>query len=234
VLPDGTPYDAPFWDLRPGLTWTGGTLLANGDRRREDFGLTATWNKRLADGWMTKGSVAWHDDHQRLGPDFRRFDDPTNTLGGGDDAGRPVASIGSGLPHETPRFTAPRWSFQASGLCILNQRGSSLEVAVQGRTGDPFAYYRQVARERAGLARVQLTGRPDAFRAGEVVTVGAAFVQDITLNDISLSISLEGSNLLNEDTVVARELDLGTQRAAFADETISARAFRLKVRMWWR
>ncbi|HEY7215100.1 MAG TPA: TonB-dependent receptor, partial [Thermoanaerobaculia bacterium] len=94
VLPDGTPYDAPFWDLRPGLTWTGGTLLTNGDRQREDFGLTATWNKRLADGWMTKGSVAWHDDHQRLGPDFRRFDDPTNTLGGGDDAGRPVASIG--------------------------------------------------------------------------------------------------------------------------------------------
>ncbi len=234
TLPDGTPYDLPFWDLRPGLLWTGGTLLANGDRQREDFGLSLTWHKRLADGWMTRGYLAWQDSDQRLGPDFRRFDDPTNTLGGGDDEGRSVAEIGSGGPHATPRFTAARWSFEANGLIALNHYQSYLEIGVKGRRGEPLPYYRQVARQRADVARVQLTGRPDAFRTEDVLTASAALTQDFDFGDFNLSVSLGGVNLLNEGTVLARELDLGTSRAASADETLAARAFRLEVRMSWR
>ena len=234
VLPDGTPYDVPYWDLRPGLLWTGGTLLVNGDREREDLGLSLIWKKRLANRWMSQGHVTWSGGEQHLGPAFRRFDDPTNTLGGGDDEGRPVAESASGRPHEAPSFPTARWSFHALGFVRLRDAGPNLAVALNGRQGYPLPYYRQVARERAGIAQVQLTGRPDAVRTDDVLTVDAQLEQELTLRDTSLTLSLEVSNLLNEDSVLARELDLGTGRAAFADEALAARSLRLKVRMSWR
>ncbi len=239
ALPDGTPYDVPVWDLRPGLLWTGGTLLVNGDsgdRQQEDRGLSLTWKKRLADRWMSQGYVTWQDGDRRLGSAFRRFDDPTNALGGDDDEGLPMAPLAgtaSWHPHETPRFQAARWSFLAVGLVRL-PRNFNLSAAVNGRQGDPLPYYRQVARERAGLARVQLTGRPDALRTDDLVTVDAGLEKEMYFGDLGLTVSLEALNFLNEDTVLARDLDLGVGRGGFAGETLAPRTLRVGVRVSWR
>jgi hypothetical protein len=234
TLPDGTPYDVPVFDLRPGLTWTGGTLLVNGDRRRDDLGLSLTWKKRLADRWMSSGHVTWHDADQHLGPDFRRFDDPTNTLGSGDDEGQSVTEIASGRPHEPSRHLATRWSFNAVGFVMLRETGPNLAVAVNGWQGYPLPYYRQVARERAGIARVQVTGAPDSLRTDDLLTVDAAIEKEFFFRDLGVMLSLEASNLLSEGTVRQRELDLGTGRAAFANETLASRSLRLKMRLSWR
>jgi hypothetical protein len=40
---------------------------------------------------MSHGSLTWRDWRWELGPRFVRYDDPTNTLGSGDDDGQPVA-----------------------------------------------------------------------------------------------------------------------------------------------
>lgn len=232
TLPGGTPYDVPFWDLRPGLVSTGGTLLTNGDRRQEDLGLSLTW-KNFSTRWMGQGHVTWHDGNRRLGSGFRRFDDPTNTLGGGDDPGDPVAEISSGRPREIPRFVAPRWSFYADGLLFLPWDLRVL-AAVHGRRGDPLPYYRQVARERAGLTRVQLTREADAFRADDVVHVDAALEREIPVSgSITFLVRLEALNLLDADTVLDRELDLGTGRGAAVDETLAARTWKVVLKMWW-
>ena len=47
--------------------------------------------------------------------------------------------------------------------------------------------------------------------------------KEITLGDAGLTLSLEAANLLDAGTVLARELDLGTGRAALADDTLAAR-----------
>ncbi|HEY4573833.1 MAG TPA: hypothetical protein VIJ26_07725, partial [Thermoanaerobaculia bacterium] len=211
ILPDGTAYDVPVWDLRPGLLATGGTLLTNGDRRQESLSLSFLWLKRLADRWMTQGHVTWGEADQRLGASFRRFDDPTNTLGSGDDEGQPVAEIASGRPHEIPSFQASRWWFHALGFVELRD-GLSLSAALNGRQGQPLPYYRQVARERAGLVLVQLTGRPDALRTDDLLTLDARLAKEIQIDDAAFTLSLEAANLLNAGTVLARELDLGTGR----------------------
>lgn len=112
--------------------------------------------------------------------------------------------------------------------------GPSLAIAVNGRQGYPLPYYRQVARERAGIAYAQLTSRPDAFRTDDLFTVDAQLEKEFAFRDTSFSLSLEASNLLDENTIRRRELDLGTGRGAFADETLASRALRLKVRLWWR
>ncbi len=56
VLPDGRAYDVPVWDLRPGLLWTGGTLLVNGDRRQESLSLSFLWLKRLVQPLDDRGA----------------------------------------------------------------------------------------------------------------------------------------------------------------------------------
>jgi hypothetical protein len=81
---------------------------------------------------------------------------------------------------------------------------------------------------------VQPTGRPDALRTNDLLTLDARLEKGIWFGDAGLTLSLEASNLLNAGTVLERELDLGTGRAALADETLASRVFRMQVRMSWR
>ena len=229
ALPDGTPYDVPVWDLRPGLAWTGGTLLVNGDRRQDDLGLSLSWQKRLSNRWMSRGHLTWHDADQRLGREFRLFDDPTNTVGSGDDEGFPLTASGSGRPHERPRFQGTRWSFHAEGLVELPWQ-VRLGAALNGQEGSPLPWYRQAARERAGLARVQLSD-PGAFRASDLVTLDARLERWIRIGGAELTLSLEAFNLLGESGALQRELDLGTARDGSVDEALAPRTFRLGVQI---
>lgn len=234
TLPDGTAYDVPVHDLRPGLVWTGGTLLTNGDRQRDDLGLTLYWQKRLADRWMSRGHVTWQDGDQRLGREFRLYDDPTNTLGGDDDEGRPVAMADPFRPHEEPLFLGSGWTFSASGLRQIGSHGFSVAATVNGRQGSPLPWYRLASRERAGVVPVQLTGRPDSERTPDVVTVDARLEQEIDVRHTLLALSLEAYNLLGQRTVHGRELDLGVGRAGSAEAIVAPRTFRLGVRLGWR
>jgi Ca-activated chloride channel family protein len=232
-LPDGTVYDVPVFDLRPGLVWTGGTLLINGDRRRDDLGFTLYWEKRLAYRWMSRGHLTWQDGDQRLGRDFRRFDDPTNTLGGDDDDGSPVTAAGSLRPHENERYLGTGWSFSASGLSQI-ANGLSVAATVNGREGSPLPWYRLAARERAGAVPVQLTGRPDSYRTPNLVTVDTRIEEEMTFGDTGLVLSLEAYNLLGRRTVYGRELDLGTGRAGSTEAVLAPRTLRLGMRLTWR
>ena len=238
ALPGGAPYAASVYDLRPGLAPTGGRLLVNGDRWQDSLGLSLTWEKRLADRWMTRGHLSWEDWTWHLGPEFRRFDDPTNTLGSGDDDGGRVAPAVSadGLPHEPARFLGGRWSFAASGLRQL-PGGFDASLTVNGRQGAPLLYFRRFARERAGLANVQLTqltGRVDAFRTPDLATVDARLAKELVRGDLAVTLAAEAFNLLDARAAVARELDLGVTRAGRVDELVAPRTFRLGLRLQWR
>lgn len=233
ALPDGTPYWAPVFDLRPGLEWTGGRLLTNGDRRQESLDLSLYWQKRLANRWMSRGHVTWHDWTWRLGPDFVRFDDPTNTSGSGDDDGQRVIGSSSGLPHEPDRLFGSRWSFHLDGLVQLPW-DFEVSMGINGREGSPLPYYRQIARDRAGIARVQLTGRANSYRTDDLFTVDLRLGRGFHIGDLRLALSLEAFNLLDERTVLERELDLGVTRATLANETLAPRTFRLGLRVEWR
>jgi Ca-activated chloride channel homolog len=233
LLPDGTPYAVPYFDLLPGLTPSGGRLLTNGDRRQDVLGLTLSWQKRLSDGWLSRGHVTWQDWSGHLGSDFIRYDDPTNTLGSGDDDGQIAPRNGfDGVPHQEARFLGGRWSFAASGLVQL--AGFDLSASVNGREGGPLPYYRSIARDRAGLAAVQLTGRVDTFHTRDLVTVDTRINRDFDISDLRISCGLDVFNLFDERSVAARELDLGLTRGARPIELTAPRTLRLGLRLSWR
>jgi hypothetical protein len=182
---------------------------------------------------MSRGHLTWQDGNQRLGREFRRFDDPTNTLGGDDDEGLPVTAADPLRPHEDARYLGTGWSFSASGLRQI-AGGFSIAATVNGRQGSPLPWYRLAARERAGVAPVQLTGRPDSEREPGLLTVDARIEQELSLKALGITLSLEAYNLFGQRTVLDRELDLGVGRAGSAEALLAPRTFRLGVRLGWR
>jgi hypothetical protein len=234
-LPNGAPYDVPFYDLRSGLSPTGGHLLINGDRSQDALGLSLGWQKRLANFWMSSGHVDWRDWTWHLGPAFRRFDDPTNTLGNGDDDGGHVtpAASGEAFPHDPARFLGGRWSFVASGL-VQFPHDFEAALTVNGQQGAPLAWYRRIGRPQAGLAEVQLTDRADTFRTPDLATFDARLARVFNYGDFGLTVSLEAFNLFDKRATTARDLDLGVTRAGRADELVAPRTFELGVRLGWR
>ncbi len=233
-VPAGSVDGVGWFDLRPGLEWTGSRLLANGDRRRESSDLVASWQKRLANRWMGRGHVAWHDWTWGIGRESTHFDDPTPALGGGDvDGQRMLLPIGgSVLPHEPAHFLGSRWSFHVMGMVELPS-AVYLSLAVDGREGLPLQWYRQVLREKTGLIRVPVAG-PTA-RTSDLLTTDLLLAKEITWNrDLGLTLTLDVFNLLDAGTVAERELDLGVGRAAQPTRIVAPRTFRLGARMTWR
>jgi hypothetical protein len=182
---------------------------------------------------MTRGHVSWHDWSWRIGEGFRRFDDPTDGLGSGDDGGRVAGVVTSPLrPHESTQLPAGRWSAYWVGQ--VNLGDYSLSAAVNGRDGFALPHFRRLARPVAGIADVQVTGAADSFTTKDLWTVDARLSREISLGDLSLSVDLEAVNLLDAGTVVAREIDLGVTRGGAVDEILAPRTWRLGVRLQWR
>ena len=233
TLPDGRPYGVPYYDLRPGLAPTGGTLLINGDRRQRLLGATLEWRQRLGSHWMTLGHLMWQDWTWQVGSNYRRYADPTAALVDGNYSGQPVAGQ-SPLPGGRPLYLSSHWSFDLSAAVQL-PGALSAAVAINGRQGYPLAYYRTVARDNAGPVDLRLTGRVDAFRSDDLVSCDARLDKEIAAgSDLAIAISLEGLNLLTAGQVLRRETNLGVGRANFVDQVIAPRLLRLGVKLQFR
>ncbi len=234
TLPGGDPYRAPVFDLRPGLELLAAGRLVNGDRWQESLDVSFHWSRHAGRRWRTSGHLTWSDSEERLGPEFRRFDDPTHTVGSGDnDGARLLRWTSEGGLAPTGVAVDSRWSFQLDGAIELPWR-LDLAASLSGREGYPSPWLRRVARPVAGIAAVQLTEDPASLRTGDVVTLDARLAKQLELGDLRLGVSLEAFNLLGADTVLRRELDLGVGRGGAVDEAVAPRVLRLGVRLAWR
>jgi hypothetical protein len=232
-LPDGAPYSVPYYDLRPGLAPTGGTLLVNGDRHQRLLGLTLEWRQRLAPRWTTRGHLTWQDWTWRVGPAYRRYADPTYSLVDGNYSGQPVAGQ-SPLPGGRPLYLSSRWSFDLSGAVQL-PGALSAAAEINGRQGSPLAYYRSVARDRAGPVDLRVAKLVDAFRSDDVVSFDVRLDKEIDNGpDLAIAVSLEALNLLAAGQVLRRESNLGVGRANFVDEVVAPRILRLGLKLQFR
>jgi hypothetical protein len=232
-LPDGAPYRVPYYDLRPGLAPTGGTLLVNGHRQQRLLGLAVEWRQRLARRWTARGRVTWQDWTWRVGPDYRRYADPTVALVDGNYDGEPVAGQ-SPLPGGRPLYLASRWSFDLAGVVEL-PGAFSAAAELNGRQGYPLAYYRTVARASAGPVDVRASGRVDAFRSDDLASLDLRLDKQIDRrSDLGIAVSLEALNLVTSGQVLRRETNLGVGRANFVDEVVAPRLLRLGLKLDFR
>ncbi len=231
-LPGGEPYRVSTFDLRPGLELMPSGLWVNGDRSQEVLAATLAWRGRLGTRWQTRGHFTWNDERWRLGPEFLRFDDPTDLLGAGDEDQERVTRFETrnGLDAATVPVDS-RWSYHL-GASVKLPRSFDLGIAINGREGYPLPYFQRVARDGAGIARVELSA--DAVRSPDVLTLDARLAKEVTVGGFGLTFSLESFNLLGAGDVLLRETDLGIGRGGSVDEVASPRVLRLGFRLAWR
>lgn len=231
VLPDGrSASPQPVYDLRDGLSPTGGTLYTNGDREQDYLGLTLSFTRRLANRWSLRGHFTYADWEWNIGDEYRRFDDPTNTvgdsLGFSDEDGVFFEQSGG---NKANIFTGGRWSFALNGLYqVAPDRpwGFNFGASVNGREGfisPPFVS----SRSAFGRRSVQLTSGVDDFRNDDIILLDARIDKDFRVGDWNLNVGIDGFNLLNEDYILQRERNLLAGRANQIDERLSPRVFRV-------
>jgi len=240
VLPNGqTASPQPVYDLRDGLTPTGGRFYTNGDRKQDYLGATLFFSRRLVNRWSLRGHFTYADWKWKIGDEFRRFDDPTNVIStdlGFSDSNEVYAEQSGANKSEI--FTGGRWSFNVNGLYqIAPERPWSFNVgaSVTGREGfisPPFARVGSAAGQRS----VQITDKLDTFRNDDVIVLDGRLDKDIRFGDVNVILSLDGFNLTNEHYVLQRDRNALAEPADRYKiiEVLSPRVFRFGVTLRYR
>ncbi|HEX2644612.1 MAG TPA: TonB-dependent receptor [Thermoanaerobaculia bacterium] len=229
-LPNGGTGSTPIYNLRDGLSSTGGTFYTNGDREQDYLGVTLNFTRRMSNNWAARGHVTLSDWTWKIGPEFRRFDDPTDVVADdlGFSDGDDVFAEQSG-GNKTNVLTGARWSFNLSGLYQVAPNrpwGFNFGASVNGREGYPNTPFVS-RRGPTGSRPVQLTSDFDEFRHEDVIVVDAHLDKEFSVGPTALILSVDGFNLSNADYVLQRERNQGVTRANAINETLSPRVFRV-------
>jgi hypothetical protein len=230
-LPNGQLSKAvPVYDLRDGLTPTGGTLYLNGDREMDYLGATLSLTKRMSNRWMLRGHFTYADWNWKIGPEFRKYDDPTDVIsdGLGYADGNDLYFDQSG-GNKSDVLVGGRWSYNLNGLYQVSPDrpwGFNVGASLDGREGyiSP-PYVRQGG--SVGRRNVQLTKDISEFRHSSVMVFNAHADKELAFGATRLILSLDGFNLTNEDDLLQVERNARSGRRYQPNEALSPRVFRL-------
>ncbi|HEX4954909.1 MAG TPA: TonB-dependent receptor [Thermoanaerobaculia bacterium] len=237
TLPDGTPYSAPVYTLKPGRSFNGGLYLNNSDREQDYAGYSLTAHKRLAQGWMLRAHVTYSDWTWDVADS--ELEDPTRLLPGRfEDGGAVLLGAGNTSGQFGNVFINSDWSFNVAGLYQVapdQPWGFNLAANVSGREGYPLPYNLEVdLGDGLGGRNVLVVDDVERYRAEDVYVVNARVEKELQLGEWALALSLDGFNLLNNNEVLQRETEVGAGVGDFVREVVSPRVFRLGARVSFR
>jgi hypothetical protein len=241
LLPNGQPYTLSYYQLRPGVTSRGGTILNNTGMEQEYKGASLTFNKRLANRWMLRGNFTYSDWTWSKIPEADR-EDPTLILGLPNREGEQVLQgSGTGSGAKGGVYINSKWAYSVNGLYQIapdQPWGFNFAVNLTGRQGYPVPYFERTAfNGRAGIpgyARIQVVGEPDQFRVDDIHLFDARLEKEFTISDFGLTLGADVFNVFNEGYVQQRNHRLRTPTGDFVTETTSPRIFRLGARISFR
>ena len=241
TLPSGRAFFRPVYSLDPSLSYTGGSLLLNGDREQTYQGVTATVVKRPDERSTLRGQVTFSDWQWQIGSEFRRFDDPTDSApyGSGVSADSHediVAEQVQPFGENQDFFLNSTWSFDLSGSYLVAQErpwAFTLAGRVSGRQGFPVPYFVTVTPPDGRTRNLQATERTDSVRHSDLYQVDLRLEKEVELARLGTTFSLDVFNLLDSTVVLQRSRQLNAPQAAFVRESLSPRVLRLGVRFAW-
>jgi Carboxypeptidase regulatory-like domain len=250
VLPNGATQVVTFYNLKPGLTNTGGMFLHNGDYEQTFKGASLTFNKRLSNRWMMRGNFSYNDWYWSKAGD--RPDPTIMEAGGATDVAyvrqgdQVLQASGTGSGAKAWIYINAKWSAALNGMYqIAPDRPWGFNVAgnLTGRQGYPEPYYDRIGAsltntltpQDAGNHQVQFTAS-DANRLDSVIDFDGRLEKEFTFQDFGLTLGVDCFNLFNESTILqrvarARSAFNSTQGTGFINETLSPRIFRFGARL---
>lgn len=237
-LPDGRQVTAPFYALRDNVSNTGGRFYTNGDREQEYLGLTFSATKRLSNRWRLAGHFTLNDWDWDVGPEFLFFDDPTNTTVDNNelayaDGNEVVTERSAGSGDKGDVFAGSTWSFNVNALYQVapdQPWGFNLSADLNGREGFASPPYAPVG---GPSRRVQLTDI-DEFRNDDLIYFNMRVDKDFKVGNTAFTLSIDGFNLTNENSVLQIQRNLAAGSANQVREVLSPRVFRVGVKFNFR
>ncbi|MDX1644935.1 MAG: hypothetical protein R3244_11315, partial [Thermoanaerobaculia bacterium] len=237
-LPDGTPAVATRWALNPGLETSGWSHLTNGSRERDYNGVAVTFNKRLANRWALRGFFNWGESEWDVPTSYHLTADPNDSQLGSDNDGALFMERSSGSGRGDI-YLQSTWQWNLTGIYqIAPDRpwGFNVSGNLYGREGYPVPYdTRSTAAD--GIARnISVVGADlDRFRTDDVTTVDLRAEKTFAAtSNVNLTFSIDLFNALNEAYILAREPTLTGGTADNVQDLLSARIWKLGVRVSWK
>ncbi len=250
TLPNGSPYSVPVWSLDPSLSYTGGSLLVNGDRERDYVGANINFTKRLSNQWMMRGYLQFGETEWDVPASARQFTSPNlceddgsgfgcnGALGGSIDGGiLAEQSGGSGAKGDV--WLQSSWQYNVNGMYqVAPDRPWGFNVAANifGREGYPLPYFLEGVSTSDGQTRDLLAvNELDDVRVDDLFTIDLRLDKEFAASgNVSFTVGVDAFNLLNENYVMQRERRLNVNTPDFLRETLSPRIWRLSARVNWR
>ncbi len=240
VLPNGQMSAmVPVYDLKPGLTYTGGSYYTNGDRTQRYIGGTLTFTKRLSHDWEANAHFTLDDWTWHIGPQFTYYHDPTNLTS--DDLGFAIRdgdyfeqSTGSGNKGDV--IIGSRWSYDANVMYeVAKSRSWGFDVtgSVDGRQGYPTPPYVDVTND-FGVQHVLIANSTTEFRNPNIFLLNGRISKDFTFHDFGLTLGVDGFNLLNSNPILQRQRDASALNVGMIEEELSPRVFRIGATLHFR
>jgi hypothetical protein len=235
-LPNGgTSAPIPVFNLRDGVSPTGGGLLINGDREQDYFGVSLGLNRRLSNHWSARGYVNWNDWSWNVPDSFREFDDPTDVLrdplGFPDGDGDPYNEQSTGSGNKGDVLVGSNWSYHFNLLYEVapdSMWGFNVGASLDGREGYVSPPYRRVGGP-LGARQVQLTPNVDDFRNDDLRVLNLHLDKEVALGEASVTFAIDGFNVTDEDPQLQIERRTQIGRTYRTDEVLSPRVFRFGV-----
>jgi carboxypeptidase family protein len=251
TLPDGTPFSVPIYSICvptstpacPTGVVPPGNFFTNRPNYTQTFdGAELTFTKRMSEGWMARGSVAWNHHTQSVGEGA--CIDPTNGFyssgedsvpGGCEDGGIVAPNAGGGSGAFGFVNLNQTYSFNVSGAYQL-PLGFTVAGNYFGRQGYPNPYYVIDATSADKLSRRAYVGKVSDNRLGWVSQWDMRLDKNIPITStVSANLALDCFNVLNLNTVLQRNGRLKQSNAATGTNTVfetqSPRIFRIGGRL---
>jgi hypothetical protein len=262
TLPDGSTNTVQAYNLRPGVTTAGGTILINGDKEQTYKGVALTFDKRLSNRWMLRGNFSYNDWTWDI-PNSAIIDptEPGNAAGfaaGGNRDGDQVVLCSGGSGSKGGVCLSSKWSYSINGLYqVMPDRpwGFDVSGSLNGHQGYAAPYTitgRRVYTSGTTSVNMLASDRPDQLRYDDLHIVNLRLAKEFRFSDFGLTLGVDVFNALNEATELQRQLKVSYSNATtptggdatrasdlptngdFVSEVVSPRIYRLGVQFSFR
>jgi hypothetical protein len=230
TLPDGAAYSVPTFIAPAARVSAGGSgfLLTNWDGFSTDYhGLEISMVKRMSNRWMGRVSFGYNNarEHVDAQARYNTNGNPTPTLT------EPLKDGGQFAPQSTGLGTGniyvnAKWQFNANGM-YLAPYGLELAANVFGRQGYPFPLYRNQVLGSDMSLNILVTPQIDYFRYDNVWSTDLRVARGFTAQGVTVRVMGDVFNVLNANTALVRNNNLGSTAFNTLAMNLSPRILRL-------
>jgi hypothetical protein len=224
--------------LNPDLTYTGGYLLENEDRRRQQRFIRAEWWHSSARSHFDM-NVHFSQHEWRIGEEYRDEHDPTPIAAGYNRFGfyagnvdRMPADELSGIDFRSRTIPNSRWTVNVNGYYTFTLPrigdvfiGGDLSAA-EGWLQDPFVVIYPTDDVQRNVATTA-----GGVRLPNMTSLGIFLRKNLTIGTSNLTLSVECRRCNGSLTPIRQIVQLNDGRAGAEEETLSPRTFMLSARV---